>query len=392
MRRYSANYVYTNLGKPIRNGIVELNDDGVITKIYDPKGEIKELAFTEFYNGVIVPGFVNTHCHTELSYLKGKIKPNSGLHGFINQLNSHKLEGELNNETPIREAIAEMFRQGIVAVADICNKSVSFNGKKNSEIRFVNLIEVFGLEPDKAQHIIYKAKQILEVEQKKYPQEFQLTPHSTYSLSEQLWNLVRPEIQLNKLVSIHFAESKEESTFSEEQKGKLADSFIARGLPITSAPMGKQTDIVKNYIPQDANILFVHNTFLEKDQLDELIEYFDHPFFVLCPSSNLFIEGKLPNIEMLLEKDAEITFGTDSLASSPTLSILDQIIIIQAHSPNIPFSEVLKWATINGAKALGFEKELGTIEPDKKPGLNLITPFDFTNMKPSDNSRVRRLI
>jgi cytosine/adenosine deaminase-related metal-dependent hydrolase len=75
-----------------------------------------------------------------------------------------------------------------------------------------------------------------------------------------------------------------------------------------------------------------------------------------------------------------------------SLSIFNQIQIILNHFPILSFGEVLKWATIDGAKTLGLDSELGSIELDKKPGLNLITPFYFSVMKPMDTSRVRRLV
>ncbi|MDA3778703.1 MAG: hypothetical protein PF487_00480 [Bacteroidales bacterium] len=86
MRRISANYVFPVSGKALKNGIVEIDDEGIIRNIIDTHGKLNESRKLEFYNGIIVPGFVNTHCHIELSYLKNKIKKGTGLAEFIKQV------------------------------------------------------------------------------------------------------------------------------------------------------------------------------------------------------------------------------------------------------------------------------------------------------------------
>lgn len=392
MRRFSANYIYTNCGKPIRNGVVGVDDNGVVVEIIDHKGQEKEYAHTEFRNGIIVPGFVNAHCHTELSHLKGKIDQGTGLANFVDQIRNSRLAGDIIDDKPIQDAIADMNRQGIVAVADICNATDSFFAKQNSKIRFVNLIEVLGLDKSKAEIILEKARITKQIAEETLNVPAFLTPHSFYSLSTSLLKLLMEETKHNPIVSTHFAESREEELFTIMQKGKLAQNYQNWNLPVDDAPAGKLIDLAKRYLASEAKILFVHNTFLSDKEARELKRYFPKAFFVLCPASNLYIEKTLPNIPMLVNEGLKIALGTDSLASSTTLSILEQIRIIQENFPLISFPKVLEWATVNGAEALGFENEVGTIELGKSPGLNLITPFDFANCKLKANSRVLKLV
>ncbi len=121
-------------------------------------------------------------------------------------------------------------------------------------------------------------------------------------------------------------------------------------------------------------------------------DYIKYLYWVVCPSSNLFLEGRIANLEMFIEQNQKITIGTDSLASNCGLSILKEMKIISEHFPQIPFDEILKWATLNGAEALDFNKEIGSIEKGKIPGINLIEGFDFKNMKINKNSTVRKVI
>ena len=64
---------------------------------------------------------------------------------------------------------------------------------------------------------------------------------------------------------------------------------------------------------------------------------------------------------------------------------------IMEHYKNIPFIEILEWATLNGAKALSIDHLYGSIEIGKQPGLNLINQFDFTIFAPSKESSIKVL-
>jgi cytosine/adenosine deaminase-related metal-dependent hydrolase len=296
------------------------------------------------------------------------------------------------NERHISDALIELEREGVVAVADICNTSDSYPSKQDNIIQFVNLIELLGLESSMAEFMLERARNLQQISYETINSKAYLTPHSVYSISEKLWEKLGEDFGKSNLLSIHFAESKSEKQFTEQRSGEIAQNYLNWDLPLDDAPSGNPVEIAKRYLPTQCNILFVHNTYLEREEALNLSSHFPRASFVLCPASNLYIEKTLPNIPMLMELKLNIVLGTDSLASSPTLSILDQILIIQKHFHNIPFDEMLRWATINGANALGVNEKIGSIEFGKSPGLNLITNFDFGTFKPSDTSKVKCLL
>ena len=92
-------------------------------------------------------------------------------------------------------------------------------------------------------------------------------------------------------------------------------------------------------------------------------------YWCLCPNANMYIENRLPNIEMLYKNNCTIVLGTDSLASNHRLSIWEEIKTIRQNFSSIPFEQILQWGTINGAKSLGLDKEFGSFEVGKKPGV-----------------------
>jgi len=228
MKSLSAQYVITNTGRPLKRAVITTEDDGTIISIEDTTGALSEKHSTEFYNGIIVPGFVNSHCHLELSHLKGH------------------------------------------------------TSKKESRICYLNLLEVFRLDPEKA--------------------------------NRRIADIIR---QLKKRENLYWC---------------------------------------------------------------------------LCPNSNIYIENSIPPLKLLIEEGCEFIIGTDSLASNANLSILEELKTLQLNWPDVPIEDLVSWATINGARALGEQEQFGSIEPGKKPGLLLIENVDLQNMRLLPESFVRRLI
>jgi aminodeoxyfutalosine deaminase len=393
MRRISANYVYPISGTPIRNGIVVLDNNNLLVDVIDPKGKAEELASMEFYNGVIVPGFINVHCHLELSHLKERFYQFNGIAGFVSQVREFREVEITEIEGSIEQAISTLQNNGTVAVGDICNTSNTLKSKSKSKIYYHNFIELFGLNTIDTEGKINTALGLFNSFKLSGKDSVSLTPHSTYSISEPLWNLINAELVRNSsIVSIHYGESKQEYELLSNNSGLLAENLSKLGVSLNIPECSCPLDVVKRFIPKSSKVLFVHNTFSTNDEVQELIHHFDDPYFALCPTSNLFIEGKLPNVTMLAELGATITIGTDSLASSNTLSVLDQVLVLLKEYPSISFEQALKWATLNGAKALDVDSKFGSFEIGKTPGVNLITDFDFRLMKPTTKSRVKRLV
>ena len=96
--------------------------------------------------------------------------------------------------------------------------------------------------------------------------------------------------------------------------------------------------------------------------------------------------------EKMNEKGHKMTIGTDNIDSNHQQSVLDELFTIQNHFPDISLEMLLQWATINGAETLGFDKDLGSFEIGKTPGVNLISGIDFQNMQFTGKSEVKRLV
>jgi len=367
MRYLSAHYVFPISSPPLRNGIVCVNNDGCIVDVIHTGGKLKEREKLEFYDGILVPGFVNAHCHLELSHLRGVMEQNIGLPDFISSIGKLRKATDETILSAAKAADSEMRKNGIVAVGDISNNAFTFSVKRDSPMWYRTFVEVFGLDDSRSEEIFSAAKQV-EQKYRCAGMFASIVPHAFYSVSQALWKTLSEWYISNvpQVVSIHHHESNDELDIFWEGKGELAG----------------------------ANCLLVHNTFSTRDDLGK---YATHPhryYFVLCPCSNLFLQNRLPNLLLFSSQDIYqyVCLGTDSLASNTSLSILEEMKIIQQHAPDIPLEMLLQWATINGARALGFDHLLGSFEKDKKPGVNLITGIDFEKKSLSTESEVKVLV
>lgn len=391
MRRFASQYVFTNSGPPLKRAVITTEDDGEIINIEDTSGDLKEKYSIEFYNGVIVPGFVNCHCHLELSHMKGSIKEGTGLGEFIEQIRTTR---KANTETILSSAYSAdnyMFNNGIVLCADICNTSDSFTIKKDSRIRYVNLLEVFGLDPDKALKRIDEITVIAE-KAKDMDLTFSMVPHSAYSLSLTLFRLLRDKSLNNKVTSIHFLETAGEENFLKNRTGALMNSYERSELiPPRLETAECHASVILEEVTKSGNLILIHNTFADRKTVRQVSERVNL-FWCLCPNSNIYIENKLPPVNMLIGEGCELVIGTDSLASNTELSILAELKTLQITFPETSIEDLVLWATMNGAKALGEEKQFGSIETGKKPGLLLLQNVDLQNMKLLPDSFVSRLI
>lgn len=391
IRRYGAHFVITGKGNVIKNGIISVNGEGVITEISQPTTNIHEVAGMEFHSGVLVPGFVNAHCHLELSHLKGKIRQHTGLPGFIFEIINLRESSIEEIKKAAQRADTTMYHNGIVAVGDIQNTNHSFETKASSKINYHNFIEIFTSNPAFIQER-YETGLQLEQELKQLGLSSSIVPHAPYSVTPKMFELIKKHaIGNSNPISIHNQECSSENKLYINQTGELHDSFVKMGVNFSAIPITGKNSLESVMIQMAKNIktILVHNTFSTSEDIEKAEEYFEEVYWCLCPNANLYIESQLPKIDSFELK--KVCIGTDSLASNHNLSILDELKTINQNFPHIPLEKTITWATFNGAEALDMQDTLGSFEVGKKPGINLIKNFDLKNFKLKPDSFVKRL-
>lgn len=391
MKLFSAQYAFTNAGPPLKRPVIATDDDGNIISVTDTGGNLTESATLAWHNGIIVPGFINSHCHLELSSFRGLVEPAAGLPGFIGSIRRLRETQKGDAEAAAQKYDKIMHSEGIVACADICNGTDSFSVKKRSEIDYLNLIEVFGISEEAAGRRFGEA---IAVAQKAsgLGLKHNIVPHSAYAISLQLLKMIMAYRNGSPVTSVHFMESDAEAELLKEKSGALLESYRNSGIDTENMNLPpSHADAVLDHISPNGNLILVHNTFADAQTI-EAVNSRRNVYWCLCPNSNIHITGHIPPATLLREKGCSIVIGTDSLASNDRLSILSEMITLQAAFPDIPLGEIISWATINGAKAIGTDSINGSIEPGKKPGLLLIENCDLSAMRITRDSKIKRLI
>lgn len=393
MRKIAANYLFTGTGKIIKNGIVIFNSDGIVASVVDPGETFTEISGLEFYNGILTPGFINTHCHLELSHLKGIIPEHTGLPEFIQRIISSRSNDNNLIQKSVLEAHNEMVRNGIVAVGDIANTGYGLAVKPDKNIAYHTFIEVFGSDSSLAEEKIRMALEMSEIISKNHPHSHSIVPHAPYSVSPGLLKYILKNNEKG-LLSFHNQESAAENELFETNSGSLLHFLqSATRTGKYEKPNGlNSTHSIVSRIKKGQKILLVHNTFTRSHDLELMKAWESEIYWVLCPGANLYIEEKLPDLPLFIKEKCNLVIGTDSLASNHHLSILEELKILNHAFPDIPLTDLLTWGTLNGATALNMDETLGSFAPGKKPGLNLIHDADLEKMKLTDDSWVEKII
>lgn len=355
------------------NTILVLDD---VRKLIDiiSLNEIDELK-VEKHEGIITPGFINAHCHLELSHLKDTIKKHTGIVDFGLGVMQHRntLPETLQIEAMV-EADKEMVKQGIVAVGDISNTNLSISTKKASNIYYHTFVELIALNPERASIVFDNGQQLL-LDFKNVSLHGSLAPHAPYSASKELIQLISHYcFQNNSPTSIHNQESKAENDFFQFKIGDYLRLYEQIGLTInyfTPTQKSSLLSIIDAFHPS-VNTLLVHNTFSSNEDLKISRQLHQQLFWCLCPNANLYIENTLPDITELIKQNCNLVIGTDSLASNSGLSMIDEINTICKNFPKIPLDILLQAATFNGAYFLGISNQYGELNPNTNCGINLI--------------------
>jgi len=389
MRYFSAEYIIPVTSYPLKNGVVAVDDDGTICGIYDVLSTPTDV-HVEVLPGILIPGFINAHCHLELSYLEGLIPRETGLIKFIGEvMDSRKTGDNANIEKAMIDADSRMFNAGIQAVGDHVNTAASANVKANSKMQYHTFVEIIGINDDEAIEKIDNAK---EIEFYFDHTHSSVTPHAPYSCSKAIFKQLKKSIPDSNIISIHNQESEEENKFYRYKTGDFIDFYNKLGVNLDSFKAQARNSIQSylSYLPLNNKVMLVHNTFTSLKDLDFINRMGRDVVLCLCPKANVYIESTLPKVNILAEHLDNIALGTDSLASNDTLSILDELKIIHEYFKELDFLTTIKWATFNGAKALGLEQELGSLEVGKKPGLVLLKGMNM--LKINKDVQVERIV
>lgn len=374
-RKFRADRLFD--GERFRQGEILITDEKGKVEAIVPESEAGD--GTEPVSGILCPGLINAHCHLELSHLKNVIPPHTGLIEFLCSVVTKRGFARELIEAEIIRAEKEMAANGIVAVGDIGNTADTALVKSRSSIRWQNFVEVLSFTDEKAAENFAHYSKVAEemtasLKDCSPAHRTSLVPHAPYSISPDTFRMIN-EATAGQVISIHNQEHPAEDELYKTGKGEYLRFFKIFGINQSPFPVTGKSSIrsVLPYFTNGQTIFLIHNTFMPEEDIVWANEYAASNglklVYCLCINANLYIENKIPPIDLLIKHQCHLVLGTDSYSSNWQLSIAKEMESIKKYFPHIPDATILQWATRNGAAALGWNDQLGSFRKGSSPGL-----------------------
>ncbi len=379
--RITADWIHDGYTGFKKDHLLELDDQGHILRF--EQASRNELVSCRYYPGLLVPGFINGHCHLELSHLCGKFNTGSRLVPFLRSVVTHRESSQEEVMDAILKADQIMWEGGIVAVGDISNKTDTLEIKKRSKIHYHTFVESFDFLQDAMADQFYLQYKNVYDAFGDLPKS--LVPHAAYSVSKTLFEKLMQSQVEPTVLSIHNQESSDDDLLFKSGSGAYPDFWKSFGFSMDHFRPNQLDSLayIMDHLDAKHRILFIHNTYTSAEDLRRVVTWNPESYWITCPNANLYIENRLPDYRVFVEQKANVAIGTDSLSSNWSLSILSEIQTILKFNAWLDLETVLSWATWNGAKALGLDQTLGSIVVGKKPGINWIQGITLVNGKPA---------
>ncbi len=374
MRYFTAPRIHDGFRFISKKKILSFDEEGVF-RGFAASDEVAA-AQIENFEGLLMPGMVNAHCHTELSHTRNTIPEHTGLVSFLGLVVANRATDEAQKKAAIREAMSSLAQSGCIALGDIANSTDSLFIRPDANMHIHTFVETMGFIPEfAAQRFDYSLKVYHSFEAQLQPGNgYQLSqsvvPHAPYSVSGQLFELIN-SLGEHSLISIHNEESAAENEYFASKTGPMRDLY--QSLNIDDAwfrPTGKHS--LPGYLPYLSvthPLLLVHNTFMDQGDIDVLKASGHEVSLCLCPNANWYIERRYPDVDLLAGSGLNLCLGTDSLASNHQLNVYEEVLTLKRNFPSIPEERLLAWASSGGAKALQLDHIVGSFKPGLKPGV-----------------------
>jgi len=383
--RIRAGSVHPVTAPPIEDGAVLVDDRGIIAAV-GPQGlvptppGVRELAFPE---ASLVPGLVNTHTHLELTHLAGR-NTEREFAGWIRALRALKDattpdEFSRSAERGVRDAWAA----GITCVADTGSTGAPLEALARLGARGIYYQEVFGPDPAKCAASLAELRAAVERASAFVSERARLgvSPHAPYTVSEPLYRAVAEFAQRDALpLAVHLAESREETTLVRDGTGSFADALRARGITVTAHHCSPVQYLVQLGVLQRATgCLCIHCVQVDERDIESLRDA--GVAVAHCPRSNRTHGHGAAPLAAFRRAGLRVGLGTDSM-----LSVGDSSLLAEAAAAGLDGEDALRMLTIEGARALGLENEIGSLEVGKQADLAVFASTILHHPPPPSSS------
>jgi cytosine/adenosine deaminase-related metal-dependent hydrolase len=351
MLSVTARWIFPVTGPPVERGVLLLDGERIVA--LEPAGP----ADHDFGDAAILPGFVNAHTHLDLTSMLGLAPASPDFTGWLRTVIAHRRQrsaADVAND--IRAGLDECLSYGTTLVGDISSDGSSWAELADAPLRSVVFREMLGLTKDRAERSWQAALEWLGSCAATATCRPGLSPHAPYSARVSLF---KAAAATGLPVAVHLAETEAEREFLVEHAGPFVPFLQELGV---WDPLGlaKSPEHVLRLAAGSGPTLFVHANYLAASAALP-----QNASLVYCPRTHAAF-GHAPHpFRDLVARGVRVCLGTDSLASNPDLSILEEMRFLRAAHPDLPGAEILRMATLSGAEALGWADETGSLAPGK---------------------------
>ena len=389
MIRYHAAWILPIGEPPIRDGWLALDRGRVVALGAAGKRVLADGAqVVDLGDVAVMPGLVNAHTHLELSYLRDEVAPASQFVTWIRGLMKARRERPDPSASDILDAIDAALEEsvacGTAIIGDISNTLVTFGPLTRSSLAAVVFYELIRFNTPDPAGVVAKAIADLEALAPTEKVRVSLAAHAPYSVAPLVLRAIKEAVGRDPFApcSIHLSESVEEVEFIRSGEGPWRTLLEEIGSwdPAWVAPGGTPVQFLDDSGFLDNRVLAVHGVQMTTADLDRLVAR--GATLVTCPRSNGHTGAGAPPIEDFYNYGVKVAVGTDSLASAPDLNVFAELATMRALAPTVSAGALLDSATRQGARALGFDHDYGTIEPGKSGRLLAVSvPADTEDVE-----------
>jgi cytosine/adenosine deaminase-related metal-dependent hydrolase len=321
-------------------------------------------------NVAILPGFVNAHTHLEFSDLDSPLgSQGTALPAWIRSVVEHRRGEPEPTEDAIKQGLGESAAAGVTTLAEIATPG-RWSPSFSPTIDVTVFHEVIAITEQRRAEALAAAERFASGETHKYCRG--LSPHAPYTVDlDTTVEVVTIARRHGLPVAMHLAESPQETEFLATGRGPFAEMFAAMGIDRTKSASTSYRDYL-DILSRAPRALVVHGNYLSEDDIATLAEHRDTMAVVYCPRTHAYFGHSRHPLEQLLAAGCTVALGTDSRASNPDLSILDEMRTVAREHPSFDPRTIVKLGTLFGARALGRDASTGSLEPHKVANLAMI--------------------
>ena len=368
-----ADWICPVASPPVPDGAVLI--DG--TRIVDVVATVPDGISVESFDGcAILPGFVNTHIHLELTVLRGFLE-NLPFFEWIRRLTRAKYDHLSDEDLRISAELGalECLRAGVTTVGEVTDVGAGWNAMTRSGLRGVAYQEVFGPAEASASEALEALEEKVDTlrHQASPTCRIGVSPHAPFTVSAGLYQQVRRYAARENLpIAVHLAESAAEGEFVRKGTGPFAEFLKVRGIPVSARGM-TPIAYLDSLEVLGTGTLVIHAIDCDADDVARLKK--NGVGIAHCPKSNLKLGHQIAPLKEFLESNIAVGLGTDSVASNNAVDMFEEMrtaaFLQRTRAGNsidsmpISASEALHLATLGGARALGMEKDVGSLERGK---------------------------